>query len=639
MSNRNLHTPRYVDLFLSEARDHMEQMEEIIIRLPNEEDPATAIYELFRHAHSLKGMSASMGYGAISQLTHALEEIFDALRNKELTLNHQVNHRLMESIEQINEMLISIERKNAIPEPALHHVDTLKHLMIEKGAGKDRIFQPRKVFDKEALKSGHNGNLFDISIHYSSDAPLLSARAILAIKRCSEIGHVQESLPSLSDIRLGRFQHTLHMKVQSPLSEEKIKNVISSLAEVEQFSVAPDVKSLPEKGDAESSSPLSSVRIKVELLDHFLDGVMNVMIQQDKLAATLETLEHPESKQEVEKLERSIKKLYLDVINVRMLPFSFISRRFEKSVRMLAERLKKRVSLKISGGQTEMDRSILEAISEPINNIIRNSMDHGIEDPATRRELGKNETGRIRISLERKRDSTIITIDDDGCGIDIEKVKRLALKEGYITKDKYDTMPDQEAFMLVTIPGFSTIKNLSTLSGRGVGLDLVRTKIENLGGKMKIQSRLGGGTSILFVLPLTVAMINAFIVRNEGRLFAVPVLSVQKTIRIEPSEIVFDENKKAYWTIDGKATRIFDLSSLLSQSERELSYDQPRSFLIFKLGEEYAGLVVDEILTRKNIIVKPLGHPLDQLREYSGVSLLDKGEIALILDIANIVGI
>jgi two-component system chemotaxis sensor kinase CheA len=639
MNSNSPNTTRYLDLFLSEARNHTEQMEEILIRLPNEEDIAPFLYELFRHAHSLKGMSASMGYGAISQLTHALEEIFSALRNRELALSHQVNHKLMESLAQINEMLISIEKNKTVPEPALQHVETLKHLVNTKGAEEEEVCLPRASFENEPAERDSDGNLFDISIHFRHGAPCLAARAILAIKRCSEIGHVQESWPSLDNIRSGHFQNALRVKVRSSLSEERIKQLLLSLAEVERYSMTLDSKSISEKAETEGSLPLTSIRIKTELLDHFLDGVVDVMIQQQKLAAFLESYPQQEAKYEAEKLERSIKKLYLDVTKVRMLPFSFLSRRFEKSVRNLATRLNKKASLKISGGETELDRSILEEISDPINHIIRNSIDHGIEYPAARRKLKKEETGRIRITLERKRESTIIRIEDDGRGIDIEKVKRLALKEGYITKEKYETMSDQEAFMLVTIPGFSTVKNLTTLSGRGIGLDVVRTKIENLGGKVKIQSRLGGGTSIVFILPISVAMINAFIVRSQDRLLAIPVSSVQKTVRVEPSEIVCDENRRAYWTMNGKPATIFDLSTLLSPSEETAAYDQPISILLFKLGDDYAGLAVDEILSRKNILVKPLGHPLDQLREYSGVALLDKGQIALILDISNIVSI
>lgn len=634
MNSSSLNTSKYVDLFLSEARDHIHLMEDILIRLPHEEDRVPAIQELFRHAHSLEGMSASMGYGAISHLTHVMEDIFSAIKNKEMNLTNQISHQLMESLEHIHKMLAFIEKKKTAPEPVSHYVEALKNMVSGKEEKTKKISAKRKIVDK----NGH-ADTYDIAIHFCHDAPLLSVRAILVLKRCSEIGQVLESSPSLKEIRDGRFEKQLLLKLQSAVSENRVRQFLTSLAEVDHFTITLAAKSIPKKADSAESLPLSNIRIKTELLDHFLDGVIEIMIQQEKLARIIGASTHYEARYEMEKMGGAIKKLYSDAMKVRMLPFSFVSRRFGKSVRELASRLNKKVSLKINGGETELDRSILEDISDPINHIIRNSIDHGIEDSITRKRLKKDKTGRITISLVRKRNSTEITIEDDGCGIDTEKVKRLAYQEGLISKEKYKHISDQEALMLVTIPGFSTVKKLTALSGRGIGLDIVRTTIENLGGKMKIRSRLGGGTSIIFTLPLTVAMINAFIVRCHEHLFAIPVSSVEKTIRVDPSEITCDERKRAFLTRDGRTKRIFDLSSLLSLAEREPVNNQPKSIFLFKVGEEWAGLAVDEILARKSIIVKPLGHPLDQLREYSGASLLERGRIALILDISNIVSI
>ncbi len=634
MSSNSLNTSKYVDLYLSEAREHIQLIEDIIVRLPSEENPIPAIHELFRHAHSLKGMSTSMGYGAISNLTHFMEEIFSALKNNEINLTNQIRQRLMESLEKIDGMLDFIEKKRAAPEPVPHLVQALKNLINGKEEKMERPSPIRKITNEEGRE-----NIYDITICFYSDAPLLSARAILAMKRCSEVGKVLETSPPLDKIRNGHFERQLLMKFQSPVSDDDIEKIISSLAEVEDFTISLDTKSYPKKETSKESLHIPNVRIKTEYLDHFLNESVELMIHQEKLARIIEKSQNYEARYEVEQMEKSIKKLYSNVAKARMLPFSFLSQRFEKSVQELANSMNKKISLKILGGETELDRSILEAISDPINHLIRNSIDHGIEDTATRKRLKKDETGQIIISLIQKSDSTEISIEDDGSGINLEKVKRLALQEGYITKGKYKTIPEQEAFMLLTIPGFSTVKKLTTLSGRGIGLDVVRTKIENIGGKMKITSRLGGGTSIIFSLPLTIALINAFIVRSGEYQFAVPVSSIERTIRIPPSDIIHDEANRAFLIMDGIATRVYDLSSILLSKDEQPSNDQPKPIFIFKLGETLAGLSVDEILSRKKIIVKPLGPPIDQLREYSGVSLLEKGDMALILDISNILSI
>ncbi|MEW5807751.1 MAG: chemotaxis protein CheA [Acidobacteriota bacterium] len=632
MKDSGLDTSKYIDLYLSEAREHLSNMESSLVKFPGEGDAAPVIHELFRHAHSLKGMSVSMGFGAIVEMAELMEEIFNLIRNREMSLSTELIDLLMDSTEKIYSMLDSIEKTKKPPEPAITHV-----LHLNEVIQKREIKETRKTPSEKAPAKTFSGATYDIEIYFSKDAPLLSARAILAYKKLTEEGEVLQMVPELEELKKGSFEGKLLARVRTPLDRASLEKVIHSIAEVEQFKVAPVLTTLEATGEAADETVLpSSVRVKTEHLDRFLDDLVELMIQHERLSKLIEKTGLLVAQHELEKVDKTIKDLYAEVMKIRMLPFSYISRRFEKSVRELSKKLNKKIALKIFGSETELDRSILEEISDPINHLIRNCIDHGIEDPPTRKRLGKSETGSIIISLKRQSDSIIITIEDDGAGIDIEKVKRLALQENFITKEAYDSINDASSYMLITIPGFSTVKKVTAVSGRGVGLDAVRTKIENLGGKIKIGPRAGGGTSIEFTLPLTVVVINAFIARDGEYLFAIPVTKVEKTIEIVPSDVIYDSDK-ALVGKDGSIIHVFDLSFVFGKPTDEKPFSRRKHLLIFKSHEKTLGLAVDQIIQRKSIVVRSLGSPLDQLREYSGASVLEDGKIALILDIFNVV--
>jgi len=623
---------KYTDLFLSESREHLKNMEDTLVRLSGKEDRPGSLNELFRHAHSLKGMSASMGYGAIGEIAHCMEEIFALLKKREIAMNSDLNSLLIGSVEKIHDMLDAIESKGKEPEPAHRHVLVLKDFM------QTHEFQISREPGSANLPSrGGSGRVLEIEIGFFRDAPLLSARAVLIFKRLSEKAVILSMTPDLEQIRKGSFQGTLSIRVRTNLDQEILENTIRSVAEVERFKITPCPREQDQSEPSKDETPLpSSVRIRTENLDNFFDNLVELMIQYERLSRLIESSNIGGMLPETAKMDKTIKNLYRELMKVRMLPFSFISRIFERSVRDLAHKLKKKVALKISGGETELDKSMLEELSDPVNHLIRNSIDHGIESPAKRAHLGKSETGTINISLRRKSDSVIITVEDDGSGIDIERVKRIALQENYITEDEYRSLRSDDAYMLVTIPGFSTAKKTTAVSGRGVGLDAVRTKIENLGGRMRIGLRIGGGTVVEFTLPLTVAVISAFIIREKENLYAVPVSSVEKTTAIIPSDIV-QEDGRMVTAKSGMVTQVFELGALLGETNPQTKPESPKHLLLFSAGDRMMGLAVDEIIYRKNIVVKPLLFPLDQLREFSGASLLEDGKIALIIDIRNLV--
>ncbi len=630
MKENGSDTSRYLDLFLSESREHMDQIEAELIRLPNDDPSTMTINELFRHAHSLKGMSASMGFGSISVLADALEDIFTLLKKKERNLGPSLRSLLMESVEKINTILASIEMTGKEPEPEIHTVHALRDV-IRSGY----VREEKKPMLSTPSPRSAKGRTFELEIVFMRDAPLLSARAVLTHKKLSERGDIIEMTPGLEQIRSGSFDGTLSIVIRTLLNQERLEKTIRSLAEVEKFRIIPVAEAARMQEAQEDPVLPSSVRVKTAYLDSFLDDCVELMIQRERLLRMMRKKGESEAVYEAEKMGMTIKKLHAELMKVRMLPFSYISRRFERSVRELSQSLNKTVALKIFGGETEMDKSILEEISDPINHLLRNSIDHGIEAPEARKKAGKTETGTISISLGRTGDSVIITIEDDGAGIDVEKVKRVALEAQYITKDEYRSMKESDAYVLVTIPGFSTTQKLTAVSGRGIGLDAVRTKIENIAGKMRIGPRVGGGTIVEFTLPLTVAVISAFIIRDKQRLFAIPVSNIEKTLHALPSEIIHKE-QGIFITQNGTLAQILELSALLDEKDSVQSDEHARQLLIFKDGERAFALAVDEIMYRKDIIVKPLSPPLDQMRKYTGASFLEDGTIALILDIQNL---
>jgi two-component system chemotaxis sensor kinase CheA len=305
-------------------------------------------------------------------------------------------------------------------------------------------------------------------------------------------------------------------------------------------------------------------------------------------------------------------------------------------VRELARELGKKVEFTIEGREVGLDRSLLEELVDPLLHLLRNALDHGLESPAERLATGKGETGSLRLRLERRSDAVLLSLEDDGRGMDPELIRRTARVRGLLEHERLERLDESELLMLVTLPGFSTAERLSSISGRGVGMDVVRTRIENLGGRLELRSRKGRGTSILLTLPLTISVVEAFLVEAAEHPYVVPVSSVQRTLELAPDEVQYRQGQP-HLVLEDQAVPLFDLATLLVAGAEPGPFDRPRPLLLFRSGERDVALSVDVIRSRRELVVKPLGPPLELLPEFSGATVLDQGDVALILDLPNLV--
>jgi two-component system chemotaxis sensor kinase CheA len=377
------------------------------------------------------------------------------------------------------------------------------------------------------------------------------------------------------------------------------------------------------------------VRIPARSLDRFLDTIGELIVQRGRLSGLLKGRSDRAVDLALERLRGLVDRLYGDVMGLRMIPFETIAHRFTRSVRELADSQRKKVALRIAGREVLLDRSMLDELIDPINHVLRNAVDHGIESPAERRAAGKSEGASISISLERAGDSVTIRIKDDGRGMDPEWIRQAALRKGFITSEAAELIGDSGALMLTTIPGFSTTDRVTDVSGRGVGMDVVRTRVETLGGRLALHSPPGAGLTVEMRLPLTIVVVQAFMVEAGNRRWAVPLSSVRRTLEIT-AETVERSGDRCWTVVGGERVLLYDLAATLGLGEASISFSQPRHALLASEAGRSVVFTVERIVGRREIVVKPLRRPLEELRGYSGATILDDGGIGLILDLLGL---
>ena len=703
---------RYLQLFLSESREHLARFDEGLSQLLQRPDDSQTINELFRHAHSIKGMSASMGYMPIRNLAHGIEEVLDRVKRSEIRATSELIDSIARGLDRIADLIIAVERSEPIPEdlspwlgPLAAAASAAVPAQVPAAASASGPASPQAVSGHPApaapgpreSPAGPAPSLWRIEILFSSRAALVPARAAVVLKRMEKRGVLHDSDPTFAQLSqeaqgldagtgLGdadRFDGRLVAFLETPEPPEALRGELLQLSEIQSVTMTPTgtigQASAPAISAAKTADPdqantrapgapppppssaadpsKRTLRISVDGLDRFLETVGELIVHRGRLARALEPAVEPVVGGELERLRKVGDRLLREVMAMRMLPFDSIVHRFVRSTRDLGRELSRTLELRITGREVRLDRSMLDELVDPINHILRNCAGHGIEDPDERRGAGKSETGCISISLLRSGDGVTIRIEDDGRGIDPTRIKRHALEGRFITRDQYESISDAEALMLTTIPGFSTAGRVTELSGRGVGMDVVRTTVESLGGKLTIRSVPGQGTAFELTMPLTIAIIKAFLLRAAGCTWAVPLSSVRRTVDVEPEDIDRQEDGCSL-SLGEEKVELFDLSLLLSRRSgsgpggrdgalmRDRRAPQPdggptggcRPALIAACGDRSFGWLVDSILREQDIVVKPLRSPLDELREYAGATVLEDGHIALILDLATLVG-
>ncbi|MDF1525432.1 MAG: chemotaxis protein CheA [bacterium] len=677
---------KYRDLFISEAREHVQGMSTCILVLEKEPASEQSINELFRHAHSVKGMSASMGYSKIAELSHHLEDMMDVVRKGQLTISSSVTDILLEGVDALENMVDGVEQDKNLEE-----ADTSSLLLkvlnatqgtVEATAVKEERSDPDPKPESASLSAEVAGDrpedvpdpdpepgpgevtlsleshpdlegALEVRFEIAPDSLVPAARAYLAVKKLESLGQLHRTDPSVEEIKAGNYTDHVTAWVGGVKKDEILKT-LQSLAEMGQISVLdPDSEiAQPQKGVDEVSKPVEqvavkskkesgsppgsakSVRISTALLDTFINLVGELIVTQSRLNDLLTGSGSRDVDQVLTRVDHLISGLHSEVMKVRMMPLETVTQRLPRVVRDLALKRKKKVSLEVIGADIELDRAILEELGDPLIHILRNAVDHGLEETEGRGAAGKDATGRIVLRAFRERDMVYVEIIDDGRGIDLEAIKTKAVEKGLISRDQAKIISDEETVMLVCRPGFSTAAEVTDVSGRGVGMDVVQSTVDSLGGSLSIESHTGEGTTFTLRLPLTVAIVKMLLVSLLDHTFAVPITRVARTIRVAREDLNESQGRQ-YLNLDEELVSVFDLGELL-KIERRTDGRSVFNVVLVEATNRTVGLVVDSVVGQVDIVVKPLCYPIQYLKRYSGMTVLGDGRIVPILDLGNL---
>ena len=683
---------QYLDIFLDESREHLQNLNTMILELEQDSENMDTINEIFRAAHSLKGMAGTMGYKRMQNLTHDMENVFSEVRNGAIKVNAGMIDTLFRCLDALEEYVANIQ--DSADEGENDNEPLIKELniILETKGGATATEEKKEESKEEEKKVESAGNekwskielkdehskaielaissgrkIFGITVFVQESCLLKAARAFLVFKAIEEIGEIIIANPTSQDIEDERFEFDFSMLVATEKSLDDIIAAAMSVSEIENTvggeykvevkaeakadtkeEVAPakaevvkaESKEAPqnvapkqEKKPAGKPQVNRTVRVDIEKLDVLMNLVSELIIAKNSLVSSATSREQNSAfNEQIEYLESVTTNLHESVMKVRMVPIESVVNKFPRMIRDLTKKLGKPMELYMSGEETELDRTVVDEIGDPLMHLLRNSADHGLESAEIRAERGKPEVGSIFLDAYQDGNNVVIEVRDDGNGIDSEAVKAKAIERGLITEEQAANMPEEEAVQLLFMPGFSTAKVISDVSGRGVGLDVVKSKIEALSGEVEVKTKLGEGSTFIIRLPLTLAIIQALMVVVGGEKYAISLGSIQTIEDILPSEIKTIQSKEVI-NLRGTVIPLVRLNQILDVESVRDPEDESMVVVIVKKGDKLAGLVIDELIGQQEIVIKSMGKYIDnKCKIISGATILGDGEIALILD-------
>lgn len=683
---------QYLDIFIEESKEHLQHMNDKLLELENNYDEIGLLNEIFRVAHTLKGMSGTMGFTKIASLTHTMENMLDAMRNSEIKTTPEIIDILFRCFDSLDEYINNIVETGAEGEldstELVGEIDsTLKGDTKEESKAVAAESKPKNQEIDEYVKhamqgSKENGmNPYRITVEVSEDCMLKAARAFIVFTTIEEHGEILQSDPSAEDIEDEKFDNKFSVLIVSEKSREELQKEIGNISDLKAVEVenidlsemgAAQV-AVAEESDDEMSSALEqkeaptavsteqvesavspkrgteatekkaasknnnakigkTVRVDIDRLDNLMNLVSELIIIKTRLEDTGST-EKGNMTEAVEYLERITTSLHDAVMKVRMVPIERVFNRFPRMVRDLTKDLGKNIDLRMSGEETEVDRTIIDEIGDPLIHLIRNSIDHGIEKPEDRRASGKPEKGIVDLKAYPDGNSVVIELDDDGAGLNLPKIKAKAVERGVITQEEANALSKEDAIDLLFRPGFSTADVISDVSGRGVGLDVVKTKIESISGNIEVKTEEGQGSKFIIRLPLTLAIIQALLIKLSDEIYAIPLSSISEISTIKRESIRKVQEQEVI-LFRNKTLPIIDLSNVLGLS-RELE-DEDLTIVVVRKGEKEAGLIIDGLIGQQEIVIKSLGKFLLDTPYLAGATILGNGRISLILDVNSL---
>ncbi len=710
-------TSQYLDIFLDESKEHLQNLSDQIMDLEQNPENMDTINEIFRAAHSLKGMAGTMGYKRMQTLTHDMENVFSEVRNGTFKVQPGMIDILFKSLDALEEYVNNIQQTT---EEGTNDnqdlIDALNSILknngevilggdalatdtgaapqasaaapSDTGNGKRERWQDIKITDTEKMlveKANSEGlKVYGVTVYVEEACVLKAARAFLVFKALEKLGEIIVSSPTAQDIEDEKFELTFSLIFISGSTAEEVKEAVKSVSEIEEAfcseyviaapakpaepekpvenkpaeepKTAPEPKAAPAPATAaapvakpavapsqSSAKPAAkpvvnrTVRVDIEKLDNLMNLVSELIIAKNSLisatAADDGRGDTGSVNEQIEYLESVTTNLHESVMKVRMVPIESVVAKFPRMIRDLSKKLNKKMELYMTGEDTELDRTVVDEIGDPLMHMLRNSADHGLEPNDVRVANGKPEVGSIFLDAYQDGNNVVIEVRDDGGGINVEAVRNKAIERGTVTPEQAETMTEKEIIDLLFLPSFSTAKKVSDVSGRGVGLDVVKSKIESLSGEVEVKNRFGEGSSWIIRLPLTLAIIQALMVVIGDEKYAIALGSIQTIEDVLPEDIKLVQAKEVIH-IRGTVIPIIRMDKVLDMPPKEGDEDKNKNLtvIIVKKGEKQAGLVVDELIGQQEVVIKSMGKYIKVPKMISGATILGNGEVALILD-------
>lgn len=688
-------TSQYLELFIDETKEHLQSLNEHILELEKDPENDDTINEIFRAAHTLKGMSGTMGYTRMQRLTHDLENVFSEIRNGNMKANEKLVDILFRGLDALESYLDVISSTGSEgTEDNEDIINDLNEVIAEEtgvdGGAPEETKKAEASPAKEAKPAENNlaknkyeqipvseyeihamenakedgQNVFGITVYLQESCILKAARAFLVFKTVEDKGELIKSVPDTEKIEDEEFDLDFSWILATKESKETIKQLIMNVSEIAEVciddfqytAVVPNTQ--PEKEEKKEEKPevkepakkqppqaaakgkvaSRSVRVDIDKLDVLMNLVSELIIAKNALVSVTSGDNGAEVgsgqifHENIEYLERVTTNLHESVMKVRMVPIESVVNRFPRMIRDLNRKLNKKMELYMTGEDTELDRTVIDELGDPLMHLLRNSADHGLESNEERVRLGKPEVGSIFLDAYQDGNNVTIEVRDDGGGIDTEKVRRKALEKGTITLQQAEAMTDKDYIDLLFQPSFSTADQISDVSGRGVGLDVVKTKIESLGGSIEARTVKGQGSTFVIQLPLTLAIIQALMVEVGTEKYAIPLGNIDTIEDISQDDIKLVQSKEVIY-LRGSVIPIIRMNEILEMEDYDKEADiESGVAVVVKKGDQRLGLVVDNLLGQQETVIKSMGHHITNAKLFSGATILGDGEVALILD-------
>ena len=681
---------QYLGAFLDETDDNVQRLDDLLLALEKNMVDMDVINEIFRAAHTLKGMAGTMGFTNMMGLTHAMEDRLDAARKGTRPLTEADMNRLFQGLDTLQEMADAIrgggndahidvsqmvhDLRNEGPAPAPAAAPAPAQAAAPAETGGTMVSSQDAEWAKKANEQG--ANAYNVHVTLSQSCLLKAARAYMVVNRLEEMGEIFRAEPPTDALEKEEFEFDFNVYVATPASAEEVKATIEKIGDVQSAEVvevkadssapaasapapapapAPAQAAAPAPAPAQSEAPApapaaqaparpapkkdtakkgsQTVRVDIGRLDKLMNLVGELVISRARIERLVQEARLRQFDDTLSQLGRISGDIQELVTKLRMVPVSFTFDRFPRLIRDLCKTLNKNVELVLEGEDTELDRTVIDEIGDPMVHLIRNSMDHGIEHPDERKALGKPEKGILKIAAYQEGSGVVIEVSDDGAGIDPEKVKKKAVERGIITEDRAAIMSEDEATQIVLLPGFSMARQITDLSGRGVGMDAVKTKVEQLGGQFDLVSKKNEGTHVYIRLPLTLAIVLSLLIKVGKETYAISLENVEETIMVRRDDIKTVHGEPTT-LLRGEVLSLNILGDILGSEGVEHDRNE-YPVVVVKIGKNKIGFIVSELIGQQEIVIKSLGRFLSKIDGITGGTILGDGNVALILDVAS----